>query len=644
MKTSVYSHRLVSRILSFFSVVAFAALPVKAEQMVSTERMASQMGQFLKAEITAHLAAVTNINPPQATVLGAPTAGDFSWGSFMRALSAVSALTGETNIGGRNIAQFVGQLGLIEARGGGKTFAQLGSALTLRHYGMDLKTNALWQSLSPSDRKEWRSLLNPARFYDFKKHHVIDLPENYMGVASRIITMDIQFGLVTNLDVANGILEHAAAQFLHGARYTDDNMPVGRYDRYSQEYARFVYLAAGNIGRADIQAADAPALKAVMGTWWALVDTNGYGYPWGRTIGDISYMDTMDIIGFLADHPQFRPAPLKDLASVYFAAWHSLLRDYHGHLLNMFGFGRGNYDYMTVAREWQQTMDFFYKSAESLQHLASAMRAEHVTEFPATPDLPNVARFDFFRKNDGEGGREAGAWLVRRGALHFTLPFTTGIRPAISDYLPAPHGLPGFAAPVEQMAPVLTPFLTLADGRTLAAADDADQIIPAKDGLGVTAIWHRFAQIIAVPPGARTNADLPFGQPEQFANVGLTSRVTWKLNGDTLIRAERLSATNTIVIRLFSVIFPSTANHVWTTCNRGRRADTFSGSDATLEVSAAARGVKFNESLEATGNSAMGRGTLRPIPLILHITAGNILVKPGKPFEWMIRIQSLSAK
>src|SRR6185312_649479 len=156
-------------------------------------------------------------------------------------------------------------------------------------------------------------------------------------VAARIITMDVQFGLVTNLDAANEILENAAGQFLHGALYTDDNMPVGRYDRYSQEYARFVYEAAGNIGRKDIQAAVAPSLHATMHTWWALVNQDGYGYPWGRTIGDISYMDTMDIIGFLAEHPEFRPAPLQDLASVYFAARNSLLRDYvmDHHLLNM---------------------------------------------------------------------------------------------------------------------------------------------------------------------------------------------------------------------------------------------------------------------------------------------------------------------
>jgi hypothetical protein len=621
----------------FFATFGFTAFSASQSEMISTKQFAADATTFLQKEITAHVAAVTNLNPPQKTVLGVRTAGDFTWGSFMRAVAECSALAAGTNIAGRDVPQFLGQLGLIEARQGGKTFSQLGSALTLRHFGMNLETNALWQNLSPSERDEWRALLNPERFYDFKTRHVIGLPENYMGVAARIITMDVQFGLVTNREVANDILERAAGQFLRGALYTDDNLPTGRYDRYSQEYARFVYEAAGNLGRADIQAAVAPSLKAVMKTWWAIVSPEGYSYPWGRTIGDMSYMDTLDIIGFLADHPEFRPAPLADLASVYFAAWNSLQRDYEPdrHLLNMFGFGRGNYHYMTVERQWQQTTGFIYKSGESLQKLVAALQAERIFEFPAKPNLPRIARFDFFRTGD----RQAGVWLVRQGQMRFALPFSTGIQPGISDYLPAPHGLPGFAAPVEQIAPVLTPYLELADGQVVVAGDGADQIIPAKDGLGVAAIWNRYAEV-NIAAGNTTNADLPFGQPEKFVEVGLTSEVTWRLEGDTLIRSEKITAAKPMIIRHFSVILPSTGDKVSTSYERGRRIDRFSGAGATLEISAASPDVSFAELLQATGNSALGKGTRGAIPMILQIEAKDLELKPGKPFTWTIRFKS----
>src|SRR5207244_841640 len=125
------------------------------------------------------------------------------------------------------------------------------------------------------------------------KKIVINLPENYFGVAARIATIDVQLGLEKDGAFANDLLERAAGQFLRGTLYTDDAQPTGRYDRYSQEYARFILDAATNIDRKDVRAAVQPALLAVMRTWWDLVSPDGYGYPWGRTIGAISYMDSM---------------------------------------------------------------------------------------------------------------------------------------------------------------------------------------------------------------------------------------------------------------------------------------------------------------------------------------------------------------
>ena len=72
-------------------------------------------------------------------------------------------------------------------------------------------------------------------------------------------------------------------------------------------------------------------------------------------------------------------------------------------------------------------------------------------------------------------------WYVR-AHLRFALPITTGTKPGVADYLPAPHGLPGFAAPVEQVYPALTPYLELEDGRTIVATDGADLIEPSLNG------------------------------------------------------------------------------------------------------------------------------------------------------------------
>jgi hypothetical protein len=592
-------------------------------ERISTEQFSSEVTRFLGHEIEAHVVAVPRTQPTPETVLGVPTAGDFTWGSFMRALTSVTALTGSQTIGGREVAPFLGQLGLIEARQGGKTFAQLGAALALRQHGADLTRNALWQSLSASEQAEWRGLLDPGRFYDRKARKVIDLPENYLGVASRIVAIDWEVGLEKDRAFVDDLLERAAGQFLEGALYTDDAIPAGRYDRYSQEYARFVYEAAGIVGRKDIQKKLEPALHAAMRLWWELVGEDGYGYPWGRTLGAISYQDTMEIIAFLAAHPEFRPAPLSELAAVYHSAWQWLQQDYQPerHLLNMFGFGRGNYAYMSPARQWQQTTAFLFKAADSARLLLTALRAEKVDGFPGRPTLPSVARFEWFRR----GERPAGVWVVRTERLHFALPFTTGPAAGIADYLPAPHALPGFAAPVQQLVPATVPHLELEDGTNLIASDCADEIEPAADGSGVRAVWRRWVKV--------------GGEPAGLVEPGLTAEVTWTLRGDLLVRREKISAARPVAVRRFSVHFPSTCDRLTSSNDRMVRIE---GREASLEVDVESKGMTLSRSVLVTGNGALGKGTRGAIPLILEYTVENLAIEPGRPLEWALSVRSLA--
>src|SRR3954466_9285596 len=136
-----------------------------------------------------------------------------------------------------------------------------------------------------------------------------------------------------------------------------------------------------------------------MRVWWDLILPDGYGYAWGRSMGAISYEDTMEIVGFLASHPQFRPAPLPQLASAYYQAWRWLRHDYNdkSHMLSVFAFGRGNYSYITPDREWQQTTSFFGKAALANSLFTEALKRENVTEFPREIRRPDLARFEFFR-------------------------------------------------------------------------------------------------------------------------------------------------------------------------------------------------------------------------------------------------------
>ena len=612
----------IKRIKSGLICVVFVVLVTLTAQAstVSTASLREEVNDFLGRELAVHLGAIKTLDPPPDRVLGVPTTGEFSWGTFMRSLAAYAETTGNRELAGRDIAKWVGQIGLIESRAGSKAFSQLYAALALRHFGRDLKTNALWQSLTAEEQKAWRSLLNPERFYDPKANKVINLPDNYLGVAARIASISYQLGISTDRAFLDKLLDRAAVQFTEGNLYADDAPPTGRYDRYSNEYARYIWEAAEMADRKDLLDKVRPSLIVQMRLWWDIVSEDGYGYNWGRSQGVVSYLDTPEIVGFLASHPEFRPAPLADIAALYYQAWNYLRHDYRtdAHLLSIFAFGRGNYAYISREREWQQTTGFFGKLANSHTPIVTALEKEGVQNFPIVPTLRKVARFEFFRKSPE---RSAGVWVVRDGLLRFALPITTGPKPGMSDYLPAPYGLPGFAAPVEQIYPSLTPFIELEDGRTVVAGDGADLIEPAADGRSLRVRWTRWA-IVGTPSG-------------KVQDIGLTTEVVWRIENGTLTREETLSSKQPVTIRRWRLTVPTTHTDVdMKTLKPGEVR--FKSNKGSLDVRMYGVSFPFTNAITATGNAAIGRGVHGAIPLHLVFEAKDVTVKSGEPLKFRI--------
>jgi hypothetical protein len=592
---------------------------------IQTSELDRQVRDFLQKEVTAHVADITTLDPPPDRVFGALTTGEFSWGTFMRTLGAYSEFTGTKTIANHDVPQMIGKMAQIELNRGGKTWAQLYAAMALESFGTDLKHNALWQGLSSEGRATYIALLDPGRFYEAKTHTLIHLPENYFGVAARIAAIDYELGLNRDRVALDDLLNQAARQFTAGALFADDALPTGRYDRYSNEYARALYDAAEIAGRDDLLKAIAPSVTEQMKLWWDLLSPDGYGYSWGRSLGAISYMDTMEIAAFLGKHPDFRPAPLPQLASAYFAAWSWLRRDFNDetHLLSIFAFGRGDYSYITKEREWQQTTTFLGKVLDAHQVFIKALEKEGVKGFSPQLSLPDVRRFESFRNGPG---RKFGVWVVRQGNIHFELPFVTGPKAATSDYLPAPHGFPGFAVPVEKIYPCLVPFLELEDGRTIAAVDGADEIESRADGKSVTAVWRNW-----VAAGSRAG---------ETVDPGLVSRVTWSLEGDSLDRVESLMASKPLKIRRLWLAIPSRASHFETVELGNARIERLTSNGTTLDVQVKHSDWPVQISAYATGDDSLGRGDRGPIPLYLILESKSIFLTPGTPESWEMTLST----
>jgi hypothetical protein len=337
----------------------------------------------------------------------------------------------------------------------------------------------------------------------------------------------------------------------------------------------------------------------------------------------VSYLDTIEIVTFLAAHPVFRPAPIQDLVSEYRLAWLWLSHDYkpETHLLSVFAPGRGNYAYISKDREWQQTVGFFGKALMAQDTLMKALAEEKIDSFPALPNLPKVARFEFFRKGD----RPAGVWLVRDGLLRFALPFTTGTKPGFADYLPAPHGLPGFAVPVEQPYPAGASYFEMPDGQILVATEGADEIVPSADGRSVHATWRRF-----VTKGGKTG---------EWVEPGFAVSVTWTISGSTLTRAETLASSREVTIRRLHFVLPSTAkSHPPLSTRASPEAIRLEGPEAALEVRTRGDLVVTPSLLSFGGDEPLGRSARGAIPTHLALEARNIQLQAGRPRTWEISL------
>jgi hypothetical protein len=216
---------------------------------------------------------------------------------------------------------------------------------------------------------------------------------------------------------------------------------------------------------------------------------------------------------------------------------------------------------------------------------------------------------------------------VRQGALRFALPITTGTRPGVADYLPAPHGLPGFAVPVEQNVPALVPYLELADGRTIVATDGADEIHPSPDGRALQAIWRRWAQT-----GTKSG---------QFIDPALTSEVRWTIGDGVLTRSETLTARAPITIRAWRMTVPTTASTFATTAN----GVVLTGGNTVRSAEAGSLKVsistpwKTDSYVRATGNDVLGRGARGAIPLHLMYEARDVVITPGQPVTWEMTLR-----
>src|SRR5215510_6731588 len=100
--------RMVNGLKSVFICVICVTLFVTARaNTVATADLRNEVNTFLGKELAAHLAAIKSLDPPPEQILGVPTTGEYSWGTFMRALAAYADTSGQKELAGQDLIKVI---------------------------------------------------------------------------------------------------------------------------------------------------------------------------------------------------------------------------------------------------------------------------------------------------------------------------------------------------------------------------------------------------------------------------------------------------------------------------------------------------------------------------------------------------------
>jgi len=108
----------------------------------------------------------------------------------------------------------------------------------------------------------------------------------------------------------------------------------------------------------------------------------------------------------------------------------------------------------------------------------------------------------------------------------------------------------------------------------------------------------------------------------------------WRIEKETLIREETLTAKQPLEIRRWRLVVPTTYANVETRLVENVRSDLFTSSEGSLEVKMLTSSFPITTSIVAPGNSPLGRGVHGAIPLHLVFESSNPrVVQPNKPLH-----------
>jgi hypothetical protein len=135
------------------------------------------------------------------------------------------------------------------------------------------------------------------------------------------------------------------------------------------------------------------------------------------------------------------------------------------------------------------------------------------------------------------------------------------------------------------------------------------------------AVWRRWAHI--------------GGKSGELETIPLTSEVSWRVEGSTLVRKETLTADADLRIKRWWVAVPTTASVSRQEITAGQRWDRFDADKNVLAVNARTD-WPVNVFVATPGNGPLGRGARGAVPLHLMLESKDIALIKGKSADWTL--------
>jgi hypothetical protein len=312
---------------------------------------------------------------------------------------------------------------------------------------------------------DWRSFVDPTDL------RLINYPTNYYGVAVGIARYRELLGWDpegNSSRILERLLQHVRT-YSGEQGFMDETPGEGRFDRYTTLIPAEIAILLTST-ETDVPPMIREMLRKSSDIILNLANTQGHGFPYGRSIGlygDLAPLQILSIAARLNVLNEEEKRAAYAYSTLIVRKYADFWLDAGMHSVNMWDKGRRTDEYRNKGRILGENLSTAMQIVEAAEDWDAAGYDGAPSMAALQSYLQRLPRYRLYRFAEGEYDR---ALVIARDGEHvFALPLISGARSYYSStpYLPVPAAVSVLETPPNTNFSHLVPRITLADGRAL---------------------------------------------------------------------------------------------------------------------------------------------------------------------------------